>query len=235
MSPYSMIVESIQMLAAAYKRITVSEPVSRQISAESNRSPLSFERRVKRQTQSREAHRLLNSLVVRECVDGPPLHLEHDVDGKPRLYRNQEPSSIAVTLSHSRMVVAGAITDLGAIGIDVEFCADRQFENIAAAAFGRAEQRVVTREGRDAFYRIWTLREALAKASRSGTALITDRNDYFADSPGKGSWSAVINNQTWIFWTGVLPGNYASAIAIAAHEPLTIPEAASLGFEAFTI
>src|SRR5260221_3912737 len=105
------------------------------------------------------------------------------------------------------MVVVGAITDLGAIGIDVEFCADRQFENIATAAVSPAEQRVVARYGRDAFYRIWTLREALAKASRSGVMLLTDRKDYFADSPVMGSWSAVIDNQAWIFWTGALPGN----------------------------
>jgi len=230
-----MIVKSIQMLAAAYKRITASELTSPRLSAEPTRVRRTLEGRAKRQTQSREAHRLLNSLVMRECVDGSSLHLEHDVDGKPWLYRNQERFPMAVALSHSRMVVAGAITDLGVIGIDVEFCADRQFESIASTAFGPVEQRVVAREGRDAFYRIWTLREALAKASRSGTALLTDRKDYFAHSPDTGSWSAVIDNQAWIFWTGALLSNYASAIAIATHEPLTVPDAASLGFEALTI
>jgi len=158
-------------------------------------------------------------MLARERLDAS-LRLVHGADGKPLLYREDEPSPIAVALSHSRTVAACAITDRGAIGIDVEFRADRPFQTLAATAFGPAEQRVVAQKGRSAFYRIWTLREALAKAPPDGLARLTDGRDYFADAPDTGSWRTVIDNQEWLFWTGVLPDNYAIAVGLAPRSPL---------------
>jgi phosphopantetheinyl transferase len=132
------------------------------------------------------------------------------------------------------MIAACAITNLGTIGIDVEFRAGRSFPAIAAAAFGPGEQRVVTREGGSAFYRIWSLREALAKARLNGIERLTDGCDYFADAPGTGTWSTVIDNQRWMFWTGILPGNYAAATAIAPRSPISAPDTVSLVVEPFS-
>ena len=203
------------MLVTAYMRIAYADEAL----ASAAGAPRDVERRVKRAIQSRAAHRLLSSILERERIDAS-LRLVHSPNGKPLLYRAHEPSLIAVSLSHSRAISACAISDQGAIGIDVEFRADRPFPALAATAFGPAEQRVVAREGRSAFYRIWTLREALAKAPLDGLARLTDGRDYFADALATGSWRTVIDNQDWLFWTGVLPEDYAIALALTPRPPL---------------
>jgi hypothetical protein len=187
------------------------------------------ESRVKRPIQSRAAHRLLISLLRREGLNGASLSLVHSPDGRPLLYRDHEQSSIAVTLSHSRAIAACAFSDLGAIGVDVEFRTNRSFQAIAAIAFGPNEREVVAREGRNAFYRIWTLREALVKASISGIPRLADGCDYFSEAPRMGTWRGVIDNQEWIFRTGVLPNDYAIAVVMAPRSPNRRTPRRSLG------
>jgi 4'-phosphopantetheinyl transferase len=64
-----------------------------------------------------------------------------------------------------------------AIGIDVECHRPRDFGALADQAFGPVEQREVAVGGQEAFYRIWTLREAMAKATGDGLALVLNRHD----------------------------------------------------------
>ncbi|MBF6568199.1 MAG: 4'-phosphopantetheinyl transferase superfamily protein [Candidatus Binataceae bacterium] len=222
------------MLVTSYVNIASTNSASMCIHSAPDSGRVPTANRLKRPIQSRAAHELLNALLKREGLDSPSMHLTHDADGRPLLYRGQEPCSIAVGLSHSRTIAACAITDLGAIGIDVEFCADRHFQGIAAAAFGPAEQALVAREGQCAFYRIWTLREALAKADGNGLARLTDGSDYFADAPGIGSWRAIIDGQDWMFWTGVVADKYAGSVAIAPRETLPAPDAAALAMRLFS-
>ncbi|MGA2411014.1 MAG: 4'-phosphopantetheinyl transferase superfamily protein [Candidatus Binataceae bacterium] len=172
-------------------------------------------------------------MLQRERPASPSLHLRHDRYGRPLLYQDHEPSAIAVALSHSRAIAACAITDLGAIGIDVEFCANRPFEAIAAAAFGPAEQELVARDGLAAFYRIWTLREALAKAWPDDIAWLADGHDYFAGAARDGSWSAVIDQQAWMFWTGVIQSGFAFAVALAPRTPIPPRDTIALAAEPF--
>jgi phosphopantetheinyl transferase len=177
-------------------------------------------RRVKRPIQSAAAHDLLNAMLEREHLDTSSLRLVHNNDGRPLLYRDDQLSPIAVSLSHSRAIAACAISDLGTIGIDVEFHADRPFEAIAATVFGPEEQGIIAREGIGAFYRIWTLREALAKAAVGGISRLTDGRDYFAATPNGGLWHSTIDNQNWVFWNDVVADGYAIAVAIAPRAPV---------------
>jgi 4'-phosphopantetheinyl transferase len=177
-------------------------------------------RRVRRPIQSLAAHQLLGSMLRREHLHSSSLRLNYGPDGNPLLLCDGAPSSIAVALSHSNSIAACAITDLGAIGIDVEFRAHRQFQRIAATAFGPMEQSIVEREGSSAFYRIWTLREALAKATLRGITMLNDGNDYFADAPQMGIWSSIIDDRPWMFSSAVLPDNYAIAVALAPLSPV---------------
>jgi phosphopantetheinyl transferase len=154
-------------------------------------------------------------------------------DGRPMLYRDDKLSTIAVSLSHSRAIAACAISALGLVGIDVEFRADRPFEAIAAAAFGPKEQRTVAREGLKAFYRIWTLREALAKAVIGGISRLTDGRDYFGEAPSDGIWSSTIDSQGWVFWSGVIVGDCAIAVAMAPQAPIPVIATRALAVEPF--
>jgi 4'-phosphopantetheinyl transferase len=212
------------MLDAAYLRLRLGESKDDLSLAAIAGYPAPCGSRVKRSIQSLAARQLLNSLLERNHLNSPSTRLAQDSDGHPRLYRDHQPSGIAITISHSRAFVACAITDLGCIGIDVEFCADRPHEDLAAFAFGPEEQHEVARGGSRSFYRIWTMREALAKASPGDIAHVTDGRDYFAAAPNAGRWCSVIDNTPWVFWTGLLSVNYAFAVALVPRSPTPVPE-----------
>jgi len=48
------------------------------------------------------------------------------------------------------------------------------------------------RRTRGVFNRIWTLREALAKALGIGFPMLADQRDYFADAAASGEWQSII-------------------------------------------
>jgi 4'-phosphopantetheinyl transferase len=105
----------------------------------------------------------------------------------------------SISLSHSGGWVAVAASDAGAIGIDIEVHRPhRNFNAIAAAAFGPEEQWLVSAGGAAGFYRIWTLKEAMAKASGEGIAMVADRTDRVANSPKEGVWRVSIGATPWL-------------------------------------
>ena len=119
-------------------------------------------------------------------------------------------------MSHSGSLAAAAVTDIGVIGVDVEYrMSKRAISEIAAYAFGPQERQLVQSGGLAAFYRIWTLREALAKALGIGFPMLADRRDYFAGAPDLGEWQSIIDGNRWHFFAGELTGDYAVAIAMA--------------------
>ncbi len=87
------------------------------------------------------------------------------VDGRARVAARHV-SAPRLSLSHSGGWVACAVHPVAAIGLDIE-CknATRDFAGIGALAFGADEQAWLLRqpERSDAFYRLWTGREALTK------------------------------------------------------------------------
>jgi phosphopantetheinyl transferase len=98
-------------------------------------------------------------------------------------------TGIFVSLSHSGNWLAGAATALGPVGIDIELMrAGRDLSGIAEIAFGPEERRRAIRDGAPGFYRIWTLREAIAKAHGIGLAMAADGHDRVNDGPDEGNW-----------------------------------------------
>jgi len=103
----------------------------------------------------------------------------------------------AVSLSHSGKWVACAISGRP-VGIDVERHRERRYSAIAEYAFGERERDLVCRDGGAAFYRIWTLREAIAKATGDGLRGVMDRRDR-AHGGAEGHWTAPADNGgTWL-------------------------------------
>ena len=176
-----------------------------------------------RRAQSLAAHTLLRALVERETGHSlSSSDITPTESGKPMIDARHGAGGIEVALSHSGMIAACAISDLGPIGIDVEYCAERSIHEIAPSVFGPRERRAVASGGPSAFYRIWTLREALAKASGARFSILDSEHDFFANAPRTGIWRTVIEQQGWLFSTGAFPGGYAYAIAaaVAPHVPL---------------
>jgi 4'-phosphopantetheinyl transferase len=105
-----------------------------------------------------------------------------------------------VSLSHSGDLVACAISNRARLGIDIErIRPDRQVAALAGAAFGPAEAAAVEAAGIDAFYRIWTLREALAKASGGGFGLLVNRIDMIPPGSSGATAHQSISGSDWDF------------------------------------
>lgn len=173
----------------------------------------------RRSTQRLSAVSLLNDLI--EHTLGPSLtyRLVSNSLGKPVLITPGVPSAIEVSLSHSGPMVMAGISDIGPIGVDVEHRAlSRSIQEIAAYSFGPLERSEVQACGRQAFFKIWTLREALSKAAGVGFPILTDRRDYFAKAPKSGTWQTSIHGSPWLFATTELPGDYSASIAIALRS-----------------
>lgn len=209
------------MLAVAYRSIVGAS------TAANGKDFAKPDRRMQRQLQRSATNSLLRDLLDRNAgCDGCSWQLIQNWQGKPILVSLAGVNAIDVSLSHSGWLAAAAITDLGAIGVDIEYLTPtRSILEIAAYAFGPQEQQAVQSGGVADFYRIWTLREALAKACGIGFPMLADRRDYFAASPAVGSWQSIVDGRRWLFCAGELPGNYAIAVAIAPRGsiPLEFP------------
>jgi 4'-phosphopantetheinyl transferase len=133
----------------------------------------------RRRRQSLAARALLRAVLALEGTGSPasPWHLLRSPQGYPNVATTGN-ARRSVSLAHSGAIVACAIAARGTIGVDVErIDAERPVAALARAAFGPTEIAEVEREGAMAFYRIWTLREALAKASGQGFGLLVNRLD----------------------------------------------------------
>jgi phosphopantetheinyl transferase len=78
-----------------------------------------------------------------------------------------------ISLSHSKEMVAAAICADFPIGVDIEFHQQRDFNKLANYAFGVEEVKAAAK-GAFEFYKIWTMREAIAKIN--GASIFTGMN-----------------------------------------------------------
>lgn len=208
------------MVSIAYRNLAPN--VGRSISGCEAKQPVPAGTRTmhRRSRQRLSAVSLLNDLI--EHTLGPSLptyRLVSNSLGKPVLIMPGVPSAIEVSLSHSGPMVMAGISDIGPIGVDVEHRAlSRSIQEIAAYSFGPLECSEVEACGQQVFFRIWTLREALSKASGVGFPILTDRRDYFAKAPKSGTWQTNIDGSPWLFATAELPGDYSASIAIALRS-----------------
>jgi 4'-phosphopantetheinyl transferase len=131
------------------------------------------------------AHALLRTTLSR-CLDRPPSSWSFRTDhGKPIL----EPPSLSFNLSHTKGLVACAVTVGCEVGVDVE-AIDRPaaIDRLAARYFSSAEIgqlaacQGAARSGR--FFEIWTLKEAFAKALGLGLAHPLNATTFDLTRPG---------------------------------------------------
>lgn len=114
--------------------------------------------------------------------------------GKPRLVGDGAPE---ISLSHSRHLVACAVASK-AIGLDVEYCRERDFAALAAQLCGPAELRrflsLPIAERRAAFYRIWTRLEAAFKLNGGSTVTGTGAPRYAFFRPEEGFVGTLVSH-----------------------------------------
>jgi phosphopantetheinyl transferase len=139
------------------------------------------------------------SWTIEATDQGKPIAI-----GSPRRY---------VSISHSGNIVAAAVSAVGPIGIDVErHDPVRDLSGLAGAAFGPAEVAIVANEGIVSFYRIWTVREAIGKATGEGLAVAADRIDRVPHKMVDGEWT--ISQGNWLVAHDVVAKEFSLALAV---------------------
>lgn len=136
-----------------------------------------------------------------------------DPRGKPFIQTPDGAPGPHVSLSHTRGMVACAISQSHPLGIDIERHRPRDFSGISAFAFGPDECAYAAGNGMEAFYKIWTLREAISKATGEGLRAATDGQDRIAAPMNTGCWT----DRAWNLFYAAIRSNYSVAIA-TQHE-----------------
>jgi 4'-phosphopantetheinyl transferase len=137
------------------------------------------------------AHALLRTVLSRDGAHAPrEWQFGKTPEGKP-FVRDADAGGVSFSLSHTRGMVACAVTRDADIGIDVERInrdvnaggiAVRFFAPVEAAALGNLAPEV--RTGR--FFDLWTLKEALVKALGLGLSFPLDRVAFDVDALAAG-------------------------------------------------
>jgi len=141
------------------------------------------------------------------------------IDERPFLSVDGAREPIAASLSHSADQVLCAIAPSGLVGVDVERIRPRnEWDQLAAfvlhpAERSRAEASTEAARWRG-FYRVWTLKEALAKALGVGLALPFNRilfsdDNRIAEAPRAPEFAEGL----WHFYTPAVGAEYATAAA----------------------
>lgn len=166
-----------------------------------------------RRRQSLAVRALLRAMLA-QASRGTRWQLHRRSDGAPFVTADGA-ATPSVSLSHSGDMVACAVDWTARIGLDVEQRRlDRPIRELAAA-FGPTEAAAVDRRGAPAFYRIWTAREALAKASGGAFALVVDGIDHVPITAARRR-TGPGGDQGWSFFHWVRSGYALSLVREAA-------------------
>lgn len=171
--------------------------------------------------RSRLARALLSGLVA-DIWDIPreAMRILAEPSGRPVLDHIGSWRVPFVSLSHTRGWAACAASEIGPLGIDIERQRPtRDHAGIAAAAFGPKEQARMLKSGIAAFYRIWTLREAIAKATGQGLQLAADGYDRVHEGPDEGSWQLRLDRSHWSLSHALVHSDLNLATAIMLRDP----------------
>ncbi len=159
------------------------------------------------------ARALARSLACRTTGEGP-WRIQADRQGKPHFINMRGERGPALSITHTGRLAAAAVCAGGDLGIDLERHRFRDHSALAAQAFGPNEQAAVARGGGAEFYRIWTLREAFAKATGQGLPQVMDGADRFdADRLGT-VWAAEIDGARWRFASSLFSPEHCLGVAL---------------------
>lgn len=134
--------------------------------------------------------------------------------GKPRL---ADHPGVHFSLSHSQDRALLAVSDGPEVGADLEMIRPVDHLDLARRYFHPEEVAAIERhdDPQRAFFRIWTLKEAVVKAIGLGLSLPLD--GFAVSIAGPRPVMAVAPDQSpGAWWLHVEPGNYCRAVAVPA-------------------
>lgn len=138
----------------------------------------------------------LKQILSRYCdYDAKRIRFAEVANGKPTLQIDQDAPRLHFNLSHSGDLGVVAITRVAPVGVDIEHVREiADLDGIAARFFSPDEQSqlgaIPASERQSAFFRCWTRKEAVIKATGEGLAA---RLDSFAVSLSRQSTSRLLS------------------------------------------
>lgn len=116
--------------------------------------------------------------------DPKELRFRYGSNGKPELEQSAEETALHFNFTHSQDRAVLAVTELAPIGVDLECVrAWSDLPSLEKQVFTTSEIRYLASLGEDerrvAFYRLWTIKEALLKAT--GTGLSVEPRSFAVD------------------------------------------------------
>ncbi len=167
------------------------------------------------------AHALLRAELSRRA-DRPPQHWRFAATKLGKPYLLNPPRDLRFSLSHTRGMVAVAIAEAVEIGVDVE-PSDRRAESMKLAErFFAPDEVALLRalEGearRETFFAIWTLKEAVVKATGQGLSRALDSFAVSLDPP-----RVTMLDGAALAWTAAHWRKEKFHFALAAQGPVRI-------------
>ncbi|MEM9171125.1 MAG: 4'-phosphopantetheinyl transferase superfamily protein [Pseudomonadota bacterium] len=166
---------------------------------------------------------LRQALGERLGIDPAAVRIKQDDNRKPYLC-SSHCSSLQFNLTHSDAHALIAVCDSASIGIDVEVIKPRKHpDQVAQRSFSDSEQRAYFATSSVAvrlemFYRIWTRKEAVIKATGEGLTAHLDRFDVAVDLPASviADRNPGRSAQHWQMWHCAAQSIVG---AIAVHTP----------------
>lgn len=171
------------------------------------------------------SHAILHSILTLYSPElTSPLRFRYSDHGKPYLVDNP---SLQFNLSDSRDIALYAITLNREVGIDIEYMRNNiHVEGIAQRFFSPEEsaalQTLPSNERLEAFYRIWTLKEAYIKVIGQGLSFPLDRFTTNPSAAGKDGLLTVDGDaeraKRWSLCS--IPSTEGYMAALAAEGPI---------------
>jgi len=137
-----------------------------------------------------------------------------DAKGKPYVCKDNGQSGPNISLSHTEGLTACALSWENPLGIDVEYWRPRDFKALADFAFSARECNEIATEGMSAFYRIWTLKEAVSKLTGKGIFAILHNKECFAGNSVHGYQT----KENWQLFYMQPKTNYSLAVATVGEN-----------------
>lgn len=166
------------------------------------------------------AHGLLRLALARACPARPPAQWRFRTGshGKPE---PEDAPGLRISLSHARGLAVAAVSRAGPVGVDGEAIeAVHARPGTAALLCDPAELAAWRRLGpearTDAFFALWTLKEALLKASGLGLSL-DPRSIRCGLAPLRVEAFPVPPGERWRSWTATLGTRFRVSLCLDAH------------------
>ena len=131
---------------------------------------------------------------------------------KPHLAEN--PLALQFNMAHSHDLAVYAVTKKDALGIDIEKMKKIDYEGISRRYFSKEEKKALSslqdQEKLQAFYRLWSRKEAIMKALGKG---LTIPLSSFSVSIHNEIETILVENKAWTLSPLFIQSDYASALA----------------------